>query len=170
MGELRFDYLIKTNISNKFMDEKADDNFCRWLLDKHSNQFSLTLSSYVNIENTPVSKVFAYINTLTNDHDIDLRIYVTTTDDRKNPWDFDDLYDNDEFMDWLEDTFIIEFINKFNESCNIQFPIDRDGFTDVVTYYDDSFYIKSFLGQDGYTTFRVYTETFALTDDITENF
>lgn len=140
MGSIRLDYKMKTTISDVYMyNDDAEVAFKEWLDSRIPGDITLTKELSVS----PAVSCEVGLNYLDESHDLFISVRVTTSDDRKNDYDYDDLLiplDNNALLDEIENTVLPEYIDMFNQECSVVFPTANGEFKNYITFLDDRFY------------------------------
>lgn len=137
MGSIRFDYRMRTTISDVYMyNDDAEVAFKEWLDSRIPSDITLTKDLTVS----PAISCEVGLNYLDESHDLFISVRVTTSDDRKDDYDYDDLLDNNALLDEIETTVLPEYIDMFNQECSVVFPTANGEFKDYITFLNDRFY------------------------------
>lgn len=137
MGSIRFDYRMKTTISDVYMyNDDAEVAFREWLDSRIPSDITFTKDLTIS----PAISCEVGLDYLDESHDLFISVRVTTSDDRKDDYDYDDLLDNNVLLDEIENTVLPEYIDMFNHECGVVFPTANGEFKDYITFLDDRFY------------------------------
>lgn len=116
---------FKTCISDIYFDDEEDsNNFDEWLNDQLSRNGLFKYSLVLNPVGIPgVEKLEVVVDEFDYNHYLDVRVIV---DD--NSHTFDEVYDNQELLDYVEREVAPMLVTEFNNVANeISFPMSDSG-------------------------------------------
>lgn len=155
---------IQTNISDSFFeDEDDEDKFHDFIAD------SITQEEYIvdDVPNEHITRLIFDVYDFEGDHTVTGRVRCEPALDLN---DWDNVINDDDFMEYIEDTLIPKFIEWFNTTTEpIEFPVNRHDTSNVFSmmrFDGREFYSLLYKRDDGtYMNFAVRPETFKLEDN-----
>ena len=154
-------FSVKTNLSDTYLSDKDDREFCSWFSDRLYKSYGQFFYEVETPELEGIAGVRISIDEIFDySHDMVLSIDVDTELSE------DEIAEYDALFDYLNAEVVPQFIDGFNSVCTTAVPMNPREKFDGMKFDGDAFYVECYqYGDDDYKVERITTVIFQLTPD-----